>query len=175
MSLHYKNQRGFTLAELLIYLVVLSGATLLIASTFVSLNRGQGLAESQAEVNSNTRFAIEKITQDLKNATAVTTPQVAGTSSPTLLMTVSGSSVLYCEYADTLMRETLEPSCTAGSSPVTGTNVKIDSMSFTRYENTNTVLNKTVISIKVSITISHVNSSPERRFTQTKETTVYLP
>src|SRR5437867_1271689 len=68
------GRSGFTLLELIIYMAGLAVVMVLIVGIFVSLNNGRGRAQAQTEVNSNLRFAIDKIESDLRSASAVSVP-----------------------------------------------------------------------------------------------------
>lgn len=159
--------------ELLIYIAVLSGLVLVVGKTFISLNSGNSQSESQSEVNSNMRFALQKITQDMHDATSVTLPATANATSSSLSMVVSGSTVTYCVVSGLLMREP-SGSCTGSSPQVTGSKVNISSITFTRLENTNSVLSKTVVSVSTLINMSYNSTSPNRQFSQSKQATIYL-
>ncbi|MBI2013687.1 MAG: prepilin-type N-terminal cleavage/methylation domain-containing protein [Candidatus Colwellbacteria bacterium] len=91
----HKRRNGFSLMELLVYVVVLSVVGLVVGGTIVSLIQGGGRIEARGEVASNIRFVAEKIKQDLKNATNIYSPS-AQSSSTTLdidtLVTTTASS-----------------------------------------------------------------------------------
>lgn len=163
-------RRGFSLLELLIYIAILSGILVLISQAFLSFNRGKGLGEARSEVNSNLRFAIEKIASDVRSASLVSTPATSGASSNTLVMTVSGSTITYDVLAGQLRRQVdvLAPE------PITSSTVTITNATFTRLENTNTVLAKTVVSIEIDISAAYNSTSPDFQYSQRKKTTASL-
>lgn len=166
---HAKRTRGFSLLELLIYIAILAGLMVVISDAFISLSKGRGRAEARGEVNSAIRFAAERIKQDVKGASVVTTP-ILGTSSATLQAIVSGVTVLYDVSGGQLRR-------TEGAgSPVlvTGTNVTVDTPSFTRLENYNTVLQATTTAIQALMTFRYNASSTDWTYAATLRTTADL-
>lgn len=161
--------RGFSLLELLIYIAILAGLMVVISDAFISLSKGRGRAEARGEVNSAIRFAAERIKQDLKGASAVTTP-ILGTPSATLQATVSGVTVLYDVSGGQLRRTE-----NAGSPVlVTGTNVTVDTPTFTRLENYNSVLQATTTAIQASMTFRYNASSTDWTYAATLRTAVDL-
>jgi type II secretory pathway pseudopilin PulG len=73
-----KKNDGFSLLELLIYMALLAGIMVGIVAIFTSVNGGRARNEVQSEVNANLRFAVEKIQDDLRAATSITTPASGG-------------------------------------------------------------------------------------------------
>jgi len=161
---------GFTLLELLIYVAILAILTVGIASAFLSVNRGRGQVEARSETNTNLQFAIEKISRDLKSASSVTTPATAGSSSDTLVMTLSGSTITYSVSSGQLKRQVNSET----PETITSDKVTVATPTFTRLENTNTVLNKTVVSIEIDITMSYNSTSPDYQYSERKKTTAAL-
>jgi type II secretory pathway pseudopilin PulG len=174
---------GFTLLELIIYITILALLSLAIAGVFTSVIRGQSLAEVQIDVNSNLRFAIERMSQDIRAASAVATPATpGGTAANTLVMTVSGTTITYCVAGNQLRRLSGAGTCDTNTDAITTDTVSVStptcptSCIFTRLENlTGAPLNVTVISIKIDLTISNtIGSSSEKQFSSNKKTTVSL-
>jgi len=166
-----RQRSGFSLLEILIYVTVISVITLSIGSVFISLSKGQSRAEAKNEVNSNLVFALEKIRQDFLRATAVTVPATASTSSSTLSLTISGSSTTYCVITGRLRRAQSGAACDSNAESLTSDKVIIDSTNFTRLENTNSVLNKTIISVQAVISASFNSANPDSQYNETKQTT----
>ncbi|OGY99096.1 MAG: hypothetical protein A2945_05250 [Candidatus Liptonbacteria bacterium RIFCSPLOWO2_01_FULL_52_25] len=167
------TESAFSLLELLIYMALLSVVMLAVGGIFVGINVGRGKSEAYAEVNSNLRFAIQQISNDLRAATSVTTPSAAGTSSSTLTMSASGT-VIYCVVSSTLRRQTGGGACAASSDAITASTVLVTTSTFTRLENTNAVLNKTAVSIKIDLVMSYNATAPEQQYSEEKITTVAL-
>lgn len=169
-----KNNSGFSLLELILYMGLLTTITLIVSAVFVSYNRGRGFVESKAQVNSAVNFAVEKISQDLKSASTVSLPAIAGGSSDNLEISIGGSPVKYCVQGGQLRRETTVAACSASSEAVTSSIVAMGTPTFTRLENTNTTLSKTIISIEISLTASYNSPSPDWQYSENKKTTVSL-
>jgi len=73
----HNRRKGFSLLELLIYMALLAIIMVVIVAIFISVGSGNTRNQVQSEVNSNLRFAVEKIEDDLRAATAVTTPGIS--------------------------------------------------------------------------------------------------
>lgn len=174
------NELGFSLLELLIYLALLSLMSLVVATIFVTVIQGQGQIEVRSDVNSNLRFATEKIAQDIRAASIVGTPAGAGIAGNTLAMTVSGSTVTYCVAANQLRRLLGAGTCDATTEAVTSDSVIVTAPTcpttciFTRLGNLNTVLSQTTVSIKISLTITSLNTAGAKQFSSSKTTTISL-
>jgi len=75
-----------------------------IMEIFLGINAGRGKNEARAEVNSNLRFAVDKIESDLRGATAVSAPVSTGASSSVLTITNASGTITYCVASSTLWR-----------------------------------------------------------------------
>lgn len=166
-----KLRSGVSLFELLLYLAILSIVVLIISGSIIAINKGRGTVESRSEVNASLRFAFEKINQDIRASTAVSTPASAGATSTTLTATVSSTAITYCVASNQLRRQA-GGVCSASSEAVTADTVIISGSLFTRVENTNTVLSKTVVSIVAQLTASYNSTSPEWQYNETKTSTM---
>jgi Tfp pilus assembly protein PilV len=169
-----KNQEGFSLLELLIYIAVIVVIMTVLTSILIAINRSSSNSNAQSEVGANLRFAAEKISSDIRAATAVGTPATAGASGATLSMTVSGGTVIYCVVSGQLYREATTGTCNATSVAITSPSVTVAAPTFLRLENTNTILSKTIISIQLTLAVSNSSSSPEGQFSLTKRVTTSL-
>mgnify|MGYP001562309999 CR=1 FL=1 len=161
--------RGVTLLELLIYVAVFSGIAVVVADTFLSIAKARGQSEARAEVNSAIRFATELVRQDLKAATALATPAL-GTPSATLVATVAGATVTYDVVSGQLRRNAVA---------VTGSLIFVDTPSFTRLENYNSVVGvtgfgATTTAVSVLMTFRYNASSTDWTYADTLRTTVTL-
>ena len=163
------RSRGVTLLELLIYVAILSGLMVVVSDAFISLSKGRGQSEARSEVNSAVRFASERIKQDIKNASLVSTP-IFGTPSNTLSLTVAGSTILYDVSSGALRRkvDVSEPEL------VTGGAVTVDTPTFTRIENYNPILNATTTAIQVAMTFRYSSNSTDWVYENAFRTTITL-
>ena len=162
--------RGVSLMELLIYIAILSVILLVISSAFISISKTGGVVDARTEVNSNARFAVNKIIQDVKSASAVSVPTIVGGTAVTLQLTVSGDTILYDVSAGQLRRKV-----NAGAAePVTSNLVTVSTPTFTRLENYNSVFQATTTTIGVNMTITHVNTGSDYIYSSTINTTAAL-
>lgn len=171
--IHNSFKKGFSLLEMLVYIAVLAVATLIVVGVFISINQGRARTEAVAEVNSNIRFTMEKINQDLKSASSVSVPATAGATSTSLTIEISGTEIVYCVSSGYLRRQSAG-ACGDFSETITSDTVVVDNMVFERIENSNPVIQKTIITVKTSVTMSYNSSSPEWQYTGTKNTSFSL-
>jgi prepilin-type N-terminal cleavage/methylation domain-containing protein len=165
------GQRGFSLLEMLVYVSLVAVLALFLSGTIVTLLKSRGATESQSDVHDSLRFAEEKITQDIRSATTLTTPGTAGTTATTLVMTVAGSTITYDVSGGVLRRQV------NASAPVnvTSTGISVTSANFTRFENTNPSLAKTVVSIQAALVFANGSTSPDKQYSETKQFTATMP
>lgn len=64
------NQRGVSLIELLVAVVVFAALFLMIDGVFISANRSTRQAETSTEVSQNARVAIERLTREVRESGA---------------------------------------------------------------------------------------------------------
>ncbi len=168
-----QNNRAFSLLELLIYISILSVVVVIISNSFISLSRGQGQAQARSEVDRDISFATELLRQDIKNASIVSVPDTVGTS-PSLTLTRSildvPTTIIYDVSNGVLRRK--EGAAVAVN--VTNPNIIVSTPTFTRIENTNTVFNKTQVTIKVNMTFSYNNTSSDWIYSTSLQTAISL-
>lgn len=162
------SNRGISLLELLIYIAILAGLMVVVSDAFISLSKGRGQAEARSEVNAAIRFAAERIKQDVKNASAITTPTL-GTPASTLGMTVAGVPVVYDVLGGVLRRT--ENGVTAST---TGSAIAVDAPTFTRIENYSSALNATTTAIQTGMTFHYNSSTSEWTYADTLRTTATM-
>jgi type II secretory pathway pseudopilin PulG len=170
MKMISKKVIGFTLIELLIYIAILSIMTVVVADSFLILNKGRGGVEAKSELNSNFRFTVERMKRDITAASALNSPATTAATSTTLSLTIGTSTVNYALSANRVSRQ-------VDSNPleyITADTVKINSLFFTRLENINTVLNKKRISVEINISGAYNSASPDYQYFQSDKTSVDL-
>ena len=167
-KINIKNNKGFSLLELLIYISILSILVVSISSTFVSLSKGRGQANAKSEVNNSIRFATELIRQDLRNASSVSVP-LAGTPNKSLVLVRGVDTITYDISGGYLTRNGVN---------VTNANILVDATknasAFTRVENPNTYFGTTNISVLVNIIFDYNSTSPDWKYSTNLRTTVSL-
>lgn len=168
---NFKNNRGITLLELLIYITILSGLMVVVTDAFISLSKARGQSEARSEVNSAIRFASDLIKQDIKNTTAVSSP-LLGVPGDTLGLTVGGLPVLY-NVSGGILRRTLD----SVQDDATGGSVIVNNPVFTRFENFNPnigVNGATTTSIQVDMTMRYNSESSDWIYSDTLRTTATM-
>lgn len=151
-----KNQRGFTLFELLIYIalasILIGGISTLL---FITLN-ARVKNQTIAEVEQQGSLAMRMITQSIRNADAILSP-IAG-SAGTLILDVVGAvddPTVY-ELSDT----TLEITQGEGSAvALTNDRVSVSDLTFTL-----ATQGSGSGTIRVQFTVSHVNTSGRQEY-----------
>ncbi|MBI4692387.1 MAG: prepilin-type N-terminal cleavage/methylation domain-containing protein [Candidatus Terrybacteria bacterium] len=170
---NYKSKlknSGFSLLELLIYIAILAVVVVMISNIIFSLNKSRAKIEAESELNSNLRFSLLKIVQDIKEASSVSIPGTIGAASSTLQVFVSPNIVLY-DVFDGRLRRTVD-----GGLPdiITSDKVFIQAPSFFRLENYNPVLNATTTGIQISLTMNYNSQSPDYNYSESVKTTASL-
>lgn len=141
--------------------------SVVLSASFTALVQGRTRGESRTDVNSNLRFAMDKITQDVTNATRVTVP-TSGTSSS--LTVIASSTIAYSVVLGVLQR-----SVDGGvGEALTGSTVTVDAPVFTRADNYNSVLQATTTSVQISLTVRSKQTSPEGIYAATLKSTASL-
>jgi type II secretory pathway pseudopilin PulG len=162
------HNSGFSLLEIIIYIAVIAVVTSAIGAVFLSVANGQARADAAAEINSNVNFALDKINQDILAAAAVTTPAAAGDSSATLAVTVGATQITYCVANGQIFRSA-GGICDSSAEPITTAVVAVKNLSFTRLENTNSVLSRTIISIQTVLTAGYNSAGSNYQYSLTKQ------
>jgi len=165
-----KKALGFTLIELVVYIAILSVVTIMVADSFLILNKGRGGVEAKSELNSNTRFVIERIKRDVAAASALNSPASSVATSTLLDLTVASSSIKYTVSANKVTRQV------DAQTPenISSDNINFDSLYFARVENTNPILNKKRISVEINISAYYNSLSPDYQFRQSEKTSIDL-
>lgn len=159
--------RGFSLLELILYIAILSVMSVVLTASFLALTQGRTRSESRTDVNSNLRFAMDKITQDVTSATLVTVPALGTSSSLTV---IASSTVAY-----TVVSGVLQRSVDGGADQaITESTVSVDAPVFTRADNYNPVLAATTTSIQIQLTVRSRSTSPEGIYSATLKSTASL-
>lgn len=173
------SQGGFSLLELLIYTAVLAVMATVIVNVFLGITMGRGQFAAESEVNSNLRFAIEKINQDIRAASTVSMPAFpGGTTSSNLVMITSDGQVTYCISGNKLRRQVGVNPCDSSSPVVTSDKVNVTcpgNICFTRLENINSnfIPAVTAVSVQTSVTMAYAGGGFQ--YSATKTTTELLP
>lgn len=125
-NLKFKENRGTTVVELLIYLALLAIFMTVLLDVFVTTLNFKLQSESVSTLNQDSRFIYEKMAYDIYNADSFTVPSAAE-----LDFVSGGSTIKYTVSGGDLLR---------GGSKINGNDTKIDSVSFIKIDNTVKVL-----------------------------------
>lgn len=168
--MNHKRPAGFTLIEVMIYVVLVSGILIGATSFAISIINNRTKSFAIQEVEQNSRFVMEKITQAVRSARKIATPAIGvtdttlelemsdGTRNPTIF-TLNGSSLNFTEG-------------TGPTLDLHSGNVEVSNLIFTNLS----LPNGKTRNVYVSFTLSHRNPSgrQEWAFTDSFETTIEL-
>lgn len=144
----WKIYRGVTIVELIVYIGLLSIFMLVLVDVFVSILNSKLESESTSTLNQDARYIYSKLAYDVANANNFTVP------SSTQLSLNSGTEVYSLSGGNLLLN----------SSRLNGLDTKIDSVTFTKIDNT----------VQVSFTIESLVILPSGGQTRTINTTLGL-
>ncbi|MBI4812072.1 prepilin-type N-terminal cleavage/methylation domain-containing protein [Candidatus Falkowbacteria bacterium] len=169
MKVKNKNS-GFSLLELLMYIAILAVVSVIITNIVFSLNKSRAKIEAESELNSNLRFSLLKIVQDIKSASSVSTPDSVGVASSSLQLFISPNTILY-DVFDGRLRRTVDSGL---PDIITSDKVFIQAPSFFRLENYNPVLNATTTSVQINLAINYNSQGPDYNYSESVKTTASL-
>jgi len=131
-TIHKKNS-GFTLIELLLFMGIFSILIVVLLQLFVSIFDVHLESQATSAVASDGRFIINKLTNDIKNATGVTIPATAGASMQTLVIS---NGVPTLTYKLTNNNLTVTDSSLSSTDQLNSTNSAVTSINFLRLSDT---------------------------------------
>ncbi len=167
ISKYGRGIKGFTLLELLIYMAILSGVVVMVSGSFVSLTKGRAKSQAKSEVNSSIRFSSERIKQDIKKASSITSP-LSGATSTSLSMVVSGVTVTYTYSNGNILRtEGVSP-----STPINSSSVFASAPIFSTKSNYNSVSLATTTSVIIELNYNHMASTSDWKYDSSLRTAV---
>lgn len=166
-------KRGFTLIELLIYISIVSILIVSLSSIFIVINKGAATNGARSVVDSNLRFALNKIEHDIRSASDILVPSSAGDSSASLVLIIDGITTTYRSLGGKLQHQIN----TSTIDSITDDNVKVNTtdqpLTFTRLENVNPVFpSSTYPSILVRMNLRYDSTNPDWQYNETKKIAV---
>lgn len=156
MQRNYLKNNGFTLVEIIVYIFVV--AVILVGVTYYAIDviGAQTKARSYQEVQQNARFAIKRITQEIRAADDLNEgSSVFGTNPGTLSLVHQDPTKDPTVFAVTGGRMTITQG-TSGPYYLTS-----DKVTVTDFTLTNLSVSERTRNIKITLTVEHVN--PENR------------
>lgn len=140
-----KSIRGFSLVEVLVYIAVLVLVSVAGVLTYLSLDTMLVRNATERTVSHAAQVALERISREIRSATAVnTTLSTLGTSPGELTLTTGGATTNFAVVGDSLIL-TVDGSEVG---PLTGNSVVVEEFTAHLYVGTTTDL------VRVSLTLS---------------------
>lgn len=195
MKINHNKRQGSSIFELLIYIAVISTIGTAISGGIIYLGQGNIKFTSRNEVNSAIRFVLDRIKEDVKVATSVSTPSngaladclSATYTSGCLVLGNSGdnTTIVYAVSGGAITRKVCSggasqlASCSGTTVSLTSAKVSIASASnsafqFQHLENINPTSGKIIISIKAVIRIAYSTTNTAEQYNAIKRTTFTL-
>lgn len=131
-SINKKQNSGFTLVELIIYMGLLTMLILIFTQIFTSILDNQLSSESNSQVAEDGRYIYSRFIYDVNRAQAITLPANLGDTSSSLILTIDGQTYTYASDSGNLI--ITEPT---GSNALNGFGTRISDLQFTRIGNVN--------------------------------------
>ena len=145
-------RKGFTLIEFLIYIAIVSSILVLMSGFLWNIVFGNIKETAYQEVQQNGRFALTKISQEIKKATGIISPANPGDVSDSLtVLMADGSNTIFSVTGDKLRITQGSPSV---SFYLTSDEVKIINLQFTNLSYPNTPG-----TVRTEMTIEYLNPS----------------
>lgn len=114
-----KNQSGFTMIELLMYLGLYSILIIIVTQLFLTLIESRTEAENLTRLQQESRYITQRLTYDIRRADQITLPAQVGQSGNQLELSINGDTLRYQVNTNGFL-ELVSPSGTASiSSQVT--------------------------------------------------------
>lgn len=153
----HSNQFGYTLVELLLYSVIVSSLLLAITGFFALASNSRVKNQSVVEVDQQGAFAMNYITQTLRNATSITSPvSAASASSLTAVVPTSALSPTVFGLNNGAVQVT---EGTGSAIALTNSNVTASNLTFTNLSRSGT--NGIV---RISFTLTRVNNTGHNEY-----------
>jgi prepilin-type N-terminal cleavage/methylation domain-containing protein len=161
-----KNNKGFSLLELLIYMAILSSLLIIIVNLFFMISSNSAKEEAKIEVQQNLQFAVNEITNQMNNYNtdiSITTPMNSGDTGNMLKVSIDGENIKY-DVSSGIFRKTI------GISPaenVTSSDVIVDE--------TNPIFTRIKDTIQVNLKISYNDKGrPSYKYSKEIKTTISI-
>lgn len=159
-----KNNKGFSLLELLIYMAILSSLLIIIVNLFFMISSNSAKEEAKIEVQQNLQFAANEITSQMNNydtGISITTPANSGDAGNILEINIDGANIKY-DVSSGIFRKTI------GISPaenITSNDVIVSS--------TNPIFKRIGSTIQVNLKISYNDGGrPSYKYSREIKTTI---
>lgn len=129
MKHNSKSQRGFTLIELLLYMGVFSMLLVMLFQLLTSIFDVQLESESTSSVSQDARYILNRITYDISQGDAITTPNVLGGQGEVLQISIGSITYTYSLTDGNLM---LNNSVLGTTDQLNSVNTTVSNVNFLR-------------------------------------------
>lgn len=116
--------------ELIVYLGLLASILVLVIEILITGSEFQLKSGAKQAVDEESRFVMQRLSRDIRQASSVTTPVSLNSSASSLTIVISGSSYTYQTTSGKL-----EVVSSSETMPLTSTNVNITNTNFRRLGN----------------------------------------
>lgn len=158
---HTRSQAGYTLIELLLYVVIVS--TLLTATSvfFAMTTSARIKTQAVSDIEQQGSFAMQYIARTIRNATTVTSPTIGASANTTTVTvpTASLSPTIFSLSGTTLQVKEGAAAAIALTSP----DVQVTALSFKNVSRA-----AGIEAVQISMTLSHTNPSGRNEYSYTK-------
>ncbi len=138
------TQRGFTLIEMLMYMVLLGFLLVIFVDLFATSIDVQMESQSVSHVNQDASFLLTRLSYDVQRAQLVTIPATAGASTNSLQITIDGINYTYA-----LANGNLQVTNVNGTDVLNSFDTTISSITFQNVKNS---IGKATIKIILTVT-----------------------
>lgn len=157
MKITRSNHSGYTLIELLLYVVIVGSFLIALSSFFITSTEARVKGESIAEVNDQGIAVMDHITQTIRNGSAITSPAAAASASA-LTITVPTSSLSPTIFSVSNGALQVKEG-TAAAVALTNSNVQVSNVTFK-----NLTRSGTSGIVQISFTLTRVNNGGRTEF-----------
>ncbi|HSE61385.1 MAG TPA: type II secretion system protein [Candidatus Saccharimonadales bacterium] len=153
--IQHANQKGFTLAELLIVMGLMSMFMLVLTDVFTAAVTVRSESEATSAVANDGRFLLSRLSYDIECASSITTPASLGASGASLAMVIDGVTHTYA-----LSGGNLQLTNNLGTNNLNGSETTISGLTFQRLGNAG---GKDTIRLSLTVTSDAIREggSPE--------------
>jgi prepilin-type N-terminal cleavage/methylation domain-containing protein len=162
----FLNSQGFTMIEMLVYMVILLIMVSILSVTFRQIIDLQLNSQATAGVDQDGRFIIARLTHDMQAASQIVSPATPGAQLATLQLKIPGNTL---NYIYSLNNSNLQLTNDNGTDVLNSVGTTVSGLTFQRLGNGDS--NDT---IRVSFTMSSVTKRGGVPETRTYQTTLGL-
>jgi len=169
-----KNQRGFTLIELIVYIAIISTVLLAFVTFALQLAKVRAKASVIGEVEYNARLIQERLNEAIRHAEGVNTGASTFGSDPGVLsldmVDVAEDATIFNLTSDD---GNFQVEAGGGeATPITTNGVSITNLIFTNYTSSEDV---GVVGVQFTVTANNVSSDQFFDYAQSFQTTLRIP